>query len=167
MTAVSVVVPCYNESASVEQLRERLLPVLDRLSGRYSFELLLVDDGSTDDTYNRLLEAFHERPATHVIRHPKNLNLGGAIRTGISKATGELIANLDSDCTYDPSLLEPMLAEMERGADMVTVSPYHPLGRVDGVPAQRLILSKGLSLLYRLILRKRVFTYTALNRVYR
>ncbi len=167
MTAISVVIPCYNESSSVEQLREKLLPVLDRLAMHRSVELILVDDGSTDDTYDRLTIAFGKRDATHIVRHTKNLNLGGAIRTGILNSTGDLIANLDSDCTYDPTLLEPMLAEIDRGADFVTVSPYHPLGRVDGVPARRLVLSKGLSLLYRMILRKRVYTYTAINRVYR
>jgi dolichol-phosphate mannosyltransferase len=167
VAAVSVVVPCYNESASIAQLREKLLPVLDRLSPRHTVELILVDDGSTDDTYELLTRTFAGRAATRVVRHPKNLNLGGAIRTGIRESTGELIANLDSDCTYDPALLEPMLAEIERGADLVTVSPYHPRGRVDGVPAWRLLLSRGLSGLYRLILRKQIYTYTAMNRVYR
>ena len=167
MPALSVVVPCYNESASIAQLREKLLPVLDRLSAQHSIELILVDDGSTDDTYDRLTATFGADASTRVVRHPKNLNVGGAIRTGIRESTGELIANLDSDCTYDPALLEPMLAEIARGADLVTVSPYHPLGRVDGVPPSRLVLSRGLSALYRLILRKRIYTYTAMNRVYR
>jgi dolichol-phosphate mannosyltransferase len=167
MSSVSVVVPCYNESASIAQLHEKLLPVLDRIAAQHAVELVLVDDGSTDDTYDRLTRTFGERPATRVVRHPKNLNLGGAIRTGIRESTGELIANLDSDCTYDPALLEPMLAEIARGADLVTVSPYHPDGRVDGVPPYRLLLSRGLSALYRLLLRKRVYTYTAMNRVYR
>ena len=167
MSSISVVVPCYNESASIDQLHEKLLPVLDRIAAQHAVELLLVDDGSTDDTYERLTRTFGARPATRVVRHPKNLNLGGAIRTGIRESTGELIANLDSDCTYDPALLEPMLAEIARGADFVTVSPYHPRGRVEGVPPSRLLLSRGLSALYRLLLRKRVYTYTAMNRVYR
>ncbi|HEY4439442.1 MAG TPA: glycosyltransferase family 2 protein [Candidatus Elarobacter sp.] len=167
MPALSVVVPCYNESASIAQLYEKLVPVLDRLASEHSIELILVDDGSTDDTFDALTRTFGGRAATRVVRHPQNLNLGGAIRTGIRESRGEWIANLDSDCTYDPALLEPMLAEMARGADLVTVSPYHPQGRVDGVPAHRLLLSRGLSALYRLLLRKRVYTYTAMNRVYR
>lgn len=167
MTTLSIVVPCYNESAGVDQLRAKMLPVLDRLADRYQIELILVDDGSSDDTFERLTALFGDRPHTRIVRHPKNLNLGGALRTGIREAKGDLVANLDSDCTYDPDLLEPMLEEIERGADFVTVSPYHPRGTVDGVPPHRLFLSKSLSAAYRLILGKRFYTYTALNRVYR
>ncbi|MCC7519741.1 MAG: glycosyltransferase family 2 protein [Verrucomicrobiae bacterium] len=165
---LSVVVPCYNEADGIAQLRERLLPVLDRIAaaGR-EVDLLLVDDGSRDDTYARLCTAFGSRLRTRVVRHERNLNLGAAIRTGISETKGEWIANLDSDCTYDPALLEPMLEEMEKGADLVTVSPYHPEGRVEGVPAYRMFLSRSLTAMYRLILRKRIYTFTALARVYR
>jgi dolichol-phosphate mannosyltransferase len=167
MASLSVVVPCYNEADGIPQLKERLLPVLDRVAAQRDVELVLVDDGSTDDTYALLVAAFGDRPGTRVVRHPKNLNLGGAIRTGIRETHGDWIANLDSDCTYDPALLEPMLAEMERGADLVTVSPYHPQGRVDGVPAYRMVLSKSLTGMYRFLLRKRIYTFTALARVYR
>jgi len=167
MPSVSVVVPCYNEADGIPQLQEKLLPVLDRVASRHTVELIFVDDGSTDDTHQLLERAFSSRPNTRIIRHPRNLNLGAAIRTGIAESKGEWIVNLDSDCTYDPSLLEPMLAEMERGADLVTVSPYHPQGRVDGVPAYRMFLSKSLTAMYRLILRKQIYTFTALARVYR
>jgi dolichol-phosphate mannosyltransferase len=167
MRSVSVVVPCYNEADGIGQLKERLLPVLDRISARYEVELLLIDDGSTDATYRLLHDAFGGRPATRLIKHETNQNLGGAVRTGIRESTGEWVANLDSDCTYDPALLEPMLAQMESGSDLVTVSPYHPSGHVDGVPAWRLLLSKGLTAMYRILLRKRIYTFTALARVYR
>ncbi len=166
-TTLSVVVPCYNEADGIPQLREKLTPVLDRVASRRDVELILVDDGSRDDTFNLLNRAFGSRPNTRVVRHERNLNLGGAVRTGVKESRGEWIANLDSDCTYDPALLEPMLAEMEKGADLVTVSPYHPEGRVDGVPAYRMFLSGSLTAMYRLILRKRIYTFTALARVYR
>lgn len=166
-TSVSVVIPCYNEADGIAQLSEKLTPVLDRVAKRYEVELVLVDDGSTDDTYALLQKAFASRPATKVVRHEQNMNLGAAVRTGVAESRGEWIANLDSDCTYDPSLLEPMLEEMEKGADLVTVSPYHPQGRVDGVPAYRMFLSLSLTAMYRLILRKKIYTFTALARVYR
>ncbi len=166
MATVSVVVPCYNEAEGIAQLKEQLTPVLDRVALRHEVELIFVDDGSTDRTHALLEEAFGARPKTKVVRHERNMNLGAAVRTGVSESKGEWIANLDSDCTYDPSLLEPMLEEMARGADLVTVSPYAPQGRVDGVPAYRMFLSKTLTAMYRLILRKKIYTFTALARVY-
>ena len=167
MASLSVVVPCYNEEDGIPQLKEKLLPILDRVAVRHDVELILVDDGSTDHTHALLMETFSARPKTRVVRHARNLNLGGAVRTGIKESKGEWIANLDSDCTYDPSLLEPMLTEMEKGADLVTVSPYHPQGEVVGVPSYRLLLSKTLTAMYRLILQKKIYTFTALARVYR
>jgi dolichol-phosphate mannosyltransferase len=167
MVSVSVVVPCYNEEDGVPQLKQKLEPVLDRVAAKYELELILVDDGSTDRTYELLKQAFSSRSNTKIVRHEKNQNLGGAVRTGVKESKGEWIANLDSDCTYDPNLLEPMLIEMEKGADLVSVSPYHPKGKVIGVPAYRLFLSKSLTAMYRIILRKRIYTFTALARVYR
>lgn len=167
MMSLSVVVPCYNEADGIFQLKEKLIPVLDQVSTRYKVELVLIDDGSTDGTYLLLKEIFGLRPSTKIIKHEHNLNLGAAIRTGVAESSGEWIANLDSDCTYDPNLLLPMLAEMEEGADLVTVSPYHPHGRVVGVPAYRMFLSKTLTAIYRIILRKKIHTFTALARVYR
>jgi len=167
MATLSVVVPCYNEADGISQLHEKLLPVLERVSVNHVIELIFVDDGSTDDTHALLLQSFGSRKDSRVVRHKMNLNLGAAIRTGVTESHGEWIANLDSDCTYDPVLLEPMLKAMECGADIVTVSPYHPEGQVEGVPAYRMFLSKVLTAMYRLILRKQIYTFTALARVYR
>lgn len=160
-------VPCYNESDGIPQLKEKLLPVVEEARRSYDVELVFVDDGSKDNTYELLLASFASYPNTKVVRHEKNMNLGAAVRTGIAVSKGEWIANLDSDCTYDPALLIPMLEKMTGGADLVTVSPYHPEGKVDGVPAYRMGLSKSLTALYRLILRKKIYTFTALARVYR
>lgn len=167
MASLSIAIPCYNEADGVEYLKAELLPVLDRLATRHEIELLLIDDGSTDETYARLVAAFAGNREARVIRHPRNLNLGGGIRTGVRESKGAWIANLDSDCTYDPATLESMLTAMEQGADLVTASPYHPQGRVDGVPGYRLFLSKSLTWLYRALVRKRIYTFTAMVRVYR
>jgi len=167
MRTVSVVVPCFNEEDGIQQLCEKLGPVLDQASAAYELELVFVDDGSTDNTYTLLNKTFGHRNNTKVVRHKRNQNLGKAIRTGIQESRGEWIANLDSDCTYDPIVLEPMLQAMEQGADLVSVSPYHPQGQVVGVPAHRLFLSKSLTATYRLLLRKQIYTFTALARLYR
>lgn len=167
MRSVSIVVPCYNEADGVPQLKAKLVPILNRLKSRYVLQLILVDDGSLDETYSLLEANFSSVENCKVVRHEKNMNLGAAIRTGFSHSNGDWIAYLDSDCTYDPAFLEPMLEQMESGADLVTVSPYHPKGKVVGVPEYRLFLSKSLTAIYRVILRQKIYTFTAMVRIYR
>ena len=165
MVDVSVVIPCYNEEDGIEQLKSKLTPALDDLKKKYELELIFIDDGSSDSTFEKLKANFSS-PDCRIIRHEVNQNLGGATRTAMRNAKGKWIAFLDSDCTYEPSLLKPMLRKMEEGADMVTLSPYHPDGLVEGLAPYRLFLSKSLSFIYRLLLRKQIFTYTAMARVY-
>jgi dolichol-phosphate mannosyltransferase len=166
-SSVTVIIPCYNEAEGVTRLHALLLPVLQKLRTVRPVELVLVDDGSRDGTAQRLTAAFAGVPEVAVIRHPQNRNLGAALRTGLQAAKGDWIACLDADCTYDPEILPRLLAGLEAGADLVTASPYHPLGRVDGVPAWRLGLSWGLSWIYRQVLGVPVYTYTALARAWR
>jgi dolichol-phosphate mannosyltransferase len=166
LVSVSLVIPCFNEEDGIQQLQEKLLPVVERLKMRYDIELIFVDDGSTDSTYEKLNSAFANRGA-RILRHERNQNLGAATRTGLQNANGDWVAFLDSDCTYEPDLLEPMLNKMTEGSDLVTLSPYHPQGKVEGVAGYRLFLSKSLSAIYRMILRKPVYTYTAMARVYK
>ncbi|MEM9030917.1 MAG: glycosyltransferase, partial [Pseudomonadota bacterium] len=102
-----------------------------------------------------------------LIRHAANRGLGAAMMTGISAAETEIVAVTDSDCSYDPSKLWDMLPALGPGVAAVTASPYHKDGGVDGVPEWRLILSKGASALYRLVLNNKLATYTSCFRVYR
>lgn len=147
-------------------LREQLAPVLDALAASYDVELLFVDDGSRDRTVARIRELWPSR-AAKVVSHPRNLGLGAALRTGAASARGQLILNIDSDCTFRPSEIPALLARLDDDTDIVTASPYHPQGGVVGVPAHRLVLSRTLSALYRLVTGSEISTYTSMFRVYR
>lgn len=166
-SSLSVIIPLFNEFDGIPQLKEKLIPVLDRLASKHSIELILIDDGSTDGTYARLQEFFGKTPRARLIRHEKNLNLGAAIRTGSEAATSDWLVFLDSDCTYAPEIIDKLAEELRTGADLATASPYHPLGKVVGVPGYRLWLSKGLSMIYRFLLKKQIYTYTAMVRAFR
>lgn len=166
--AVSVIVPCYNEIEALPQFIRQMPPVLAELTRRHGpTELVLVDDGSRDGTGAALREAFGADPRVSVHAHPHNMGLGAALRTGFSRSRGEVLVTTDADGTYDfaqiPSLLERLTPEV----DLVTASPYHPEGAVLGVPAYRLVLSRGASLLYRGLLDPSVYTYTSMFRAYR
>lgn len=168
---LSIIVPCYNEAENTDKLRRELLPVLAGLAGRDKVELLLVDDGSTDRTLDAL-EALLNTPElggveARILRHTTNRGLGAALRTGFAAARGSVIVTTDSDGTYRFTEIPTLLHYIDDGADIVTASPYHPQGGVEGVPAYRLVLSRGSSLLYRLTVNPRIHTYTALFRAYR
>ena len=167
MTRLSLVVPCFNEEHGVRPLVAALRDACDALAPRYAVEILFVDDGSVDETAAQLEAACRALPAARVLRHARNRGLGAALRTGFAAATGELIATTDSDCTYDPRELPALLRLIEAGADVALASPYHPQGRVEQVPAYRLVLSRTLSWLYRAVTGASVHTYTSLFRVYR
>ena len=103
-----------------------------------------------------------------MVSHEVNRGLGAALRTGFSHATGDIVVTTDFDGTYHFSTIPQIVAHMQvYGVDMVTASPYHPRGSVEGVPGYRLLFSYGASLLYRILVSWKVHTWTALFRAYR
>ena len=108
---LSVLVPVYNEEATVEALLERVLAA----EAPVEKEVIVVDDGSTDGTGERLAGflSTHESVPVRLIRHQRNRGKGAAVRTALAAATGELALVQDADLEYDPAeygrLLEPIL----------------------------------------------------------
>jgi dolichol-phosphate mannosyltransferase len=137
------------------------------LSDKFDLEVIFVDDGSTDGTGEALKEAFASWPEARVVKHEVNRNLGAALKTGFATTTGDYIFVLDSDCTYPPTLIGPMLARLQEGYDIVTVSPWHPKGGAIGVPAYRQFLSRSLSRLFSCLLGSSNYTFTAMVRAYK
>jgi len=177
---LSIIVPCYNEVDNVSNLRDQLLPVAEEIvihgsdnspEAIRSVEILFVDDGSQDETYSKLKECFEGKNQAGVafkyLKHESNLGLGAAIRSGFSSASGDILVTVDSDGTYKYSEIPALLSFLTPKIDIVTASPYHPKGGVVGVPAYRLILSRGSSVLYRILVNWHVYTYTCLFRAYR
>lgn len=163
----TLIIPCYNEAEGIPHLREALQPVIDRLMAEGGVEVIFVDDGSTDGTGDLLRTAFADAPFVRILTHPRNRGLGAALRTGFQAARGEIVITTDSDGTYPFEEILRLLRYMGEDVDLVTASPYHPGGGIEGVPPWRQLFSFGASFLYRLILRSPVRTYTALFRAYR
>ncbi|MDP3938611.1 MAG: glycosyltransferase family 2 protein, partial [Deltaproteobacteria bacterium] len=157
---ISIVVPCYNEEESLPQLSGVLQQLIAAYEKTDDVEILLVDDGSTDGTL-AALERLAPGLRGHVLKHVGNKGIAEAYRTGFQAAKGDIVCTIDADCTFDPLELVPMLAELRAtAADLVVASPYHPRGRVEGVPGWRLILSRGASWIYRLLLPVKLYSYT-------
>jgi glycosyltransferase involved in cell wall biosynthesis len=117
---LSVVIPAYNEEDGIAAIVERVLRVMPTLQqvGVADAELIVVDDGSRDRTAE-IVRGYHE---VRLIRHVRNRNYGGALKTGFRHAHGDLLAFLDADGTYPPEFLPQMCRAAIDGAEMVVGS---------------------------------------------
>jgi glycosyltransferase involved in cell wall biosynthesis len=113
---ISVVLPCFNEEGCVEALTDEIAGVLDGLGVRY--EVLFVDDCSTDGTLAALGRAELRHPEVRVVRHSVNCGESAASATGFHHARGSVVVVMDSDQQNDPADI-PRLLEALRGADCV------------------------------------------------
>lgn len=165
--ALTIVVPCFNEEAALPHLRDKLQAARLLWKEKYDVHLILVDDGSRDDTWNVMQRLFQSEPNCTLLRQPANLGIGASILNGIRRAKTEVVCSIDSDCTYDPQQLERLMPMLTADVALVSASPYHPAGRVLDVPGWRLFLSQAASALYRFVLRQKLHTYTSCFRVYR
>ena len=117
MTLLSIVIPAYNEEKGIAEIACRVLSVAADLknAGVDQLELLIVDDGSKD----RTAEVASKIAGVNLICHPQNKGYGAALKTGFSKARGELIGFLDADGTYPPEYFPQLCRAALNGVDLV------------------------------------------------
>jgi glycosyltransferase involved in cell wall biosynthesis len=165
---VSVVIPCYNEEAILESNLGKVVSFLETKTDKYQWELVLVDDGSKDNTGKIADEFARKRSDVRVIHHPVNLNLGLALQTGFRHSKGDVIVVLDVDLSYSVESIEQLVDKLvETSADIVLASPYMKGGKVTGVPFSRRVMSKWVNRFMRLAAQDKYHTYTAMVRAYR
>lgn len=105
--SISVFFPCYNEQDNVARTVEQALAVLDRLNA--DFEVIVVDDGSSDATGRIAEEIAHRNARVKVVHHPTNLGYGAALQSGFGAATKQLVFYTDGDGQFDISEMPPLL----------------------------------------------------------
>jgi glycosyltransferase involved in cell wall biosynthesis len=118
MTDISIVVPVYNEAENVPLLAKSLDDTLSKL-GR-SYEILLVDDGSTDGTWEKLLECTRTYRHFRLIRFRRNFGQTAAISAGFTESKGRIIITLDADLQNDPADIPKLLEKIDKGFDVVS-----------------------------------------------
>ena len=107
---ISIVIPLYNEEENIQELCRGLIDVLDSM--RESYEVLFVDDGSTDGSYARLLEIKKNNENIKIVKFRRNFGQTAAIHAGFDYAQGEIIATLDADLQNDPQDIPDMVKKL-------------------------------------------------------
>jgi glycosyltransferase involved in cell wall biosynthesis len=116
--SVSFVIPMYNEELNIEHAIGAAVEALQKYAGDY--EIIIVDDASTDDSPRLVAQAGRENPRVRAIRHEVNRKLGGSLKTGFAAASKDLVLYMDADLPFDPDVLGRAIRALElTGADVI------------------------------------------------
>lgn len=165
---VSIIIPAYNEETLIEKNIKLLYLYLETLSDNYKWDVLIVNDGSSDQTAviaDTLAQTYETLRVHH---HTTNRNLGTAIRSGFQNTNGDYVIVLDIDLSYAPEHIKQLLSKaIAYDADMVIASPYMKGGKNTAVPRLRLILSKTVNYMMRKASGLNIYTFTGMVRAYK
>lgn len=164
---VTVILPAFNEAAILPHNFSYLCKYLDSLGGLYRWELIIVNDGSADDTGRLAEELAGSRNDVRVVHHSTNCGLGQALKTGFALSRGDYIVTYDMDLSYSPEHIGALLSKIRAtGAGIVVASPYAPGGCVANVPFLRRVLSIWANRFLWLVSHRHLSTLTGMVRCY-
>jgi glycosyltransferase involved in cell wall biosynthesis len=126
--AVSIVVPVRNEAENIAPLIAEIAAALD---GRWAYEIVYVNDGSTDATAERLAAQMRVRANLRVLRHEKSSGQSAAVRSGVRAAHGAVVATLDGDGQNNPAFLPELISALEQGGARIGLVAGQRVGRKD------------------------------------
>lgn len=164
---LSMIIPAYNEELMLESSLTTIYEHLQGMSQRYRFEVIVIDDGSTDRT-REIAESFAvDRPEVRVAALPSNMRLGEALRYGFKLSRGDVVIVFDSDLSYSVDHIDAMLHVMrEEHAKIVVASPYMKGGETTAVPWRRAAMSREVNRLLSATSQSKVKTVTGMVRAY-
>ena len=164
----TLALPVFNESSTISESLRHLLTQLQDDSAGYSWEILIVDDGSTDDTTS-VVEGlvWDVTIPVRVVRHPVNRGLGSTLSTLFREAKGDVVVTIDADLSYDAAHVGRLIRALETsGASVVVASPYMPGGRTHAVPRDLALRSRTANNYLGVMSPLRVRTFTGMVRAY-
>jgi len=115
---ISIIIPCYNEAQDLERLISRVILAMNSLARPY--EVIVVDDGSTDKSVDMLKEIASNKPFMKTVVLRRNYGQTAAMMAGIDYSTGDIIIPLDADLQNDPDDIPSLLAKIDEGFDVVS-----------------------------------------------
>lgn len=143
---ISIVIPAYNEEPVIQELKKRLQNVMTGCSA-YDFEVIIVENGSSDGTFSQLLSVHHEDPRFKIVRLSRNFGCDGGITAGLAFATGHAAVIMNADLQDPPELIPRFLQEWEAGNEIV----YGVIKKREGVnPVRRLLSRLAYMIIFRL-----------------
>ena len=138
---LSVVMPMYNEESVIFQNIQKVIAALESL--RISWEVVLINDGSTDHTLELAEEAAKQFSQLRVVSYSVNRGRGYALRKGFEAAEGQFIITTESDLTWGVETVVNLFQRLQTfGEDVVIASPYRTGGRLENIPWKRALLSR-------------------------
>ncbi|ETR76445.1 hypothetical protein X566_17605 [Afipia sp. P52-10] len=140
---LSLIIPAYNESSIILRNIEEIEGWMKENMPDLAYEIVVVDDGSTDAMGQLIDERAKNDPLLRPLHHKGNKGRGRAIRTGFSGSRGKYVICLDADLSYSPKHIPHLLKPLQNDqADITLASAYHPDGSVSNVPLSRALLSR-------------------------
>jgi glycosyltransferase involved in cell wall biosynthesis len=164
---VSLVIPAYNEAVLLPKHLATLCEYMQSLESEYRWEIVFINDGSSDET-GALAEAFAKtRDNVRVLHHTVNFGLGQAFKFAFNHCRGDYIVTLDLDLSYGPDHIKTLLSEIRQTkAKIVVTSPYMQGGKISHVPWLRRTLSIWANRFLSLAAKGNLSTLTSMVRVY-
>ncbi len=114
---LSIIVPMYNEEESIQLLYEK---IIENVAELYSYEIIFIDDGSTDASVKKVKELIAADPKVHLIVFRRNFGKAAALQAGFRNSTGEIIVTMDADLQDDPKEIPRFISKLEEGYDLVS-----------------------------------------------
>lgn len=165
--SVSIVISALNEAGILADSLLEICAYMDSLAGRYTWEIVIVDDGSEDDTWRVAREFAADRPNVLVLKHPHNFGLGQALTFAFANTQGDYIVTLDIDLSYSTDHIERLLEAIEsNSAKVVLASPYMDGGGLVAVPRFRKLLSVCANYFLSKVAPSNLSTLTGMVRAY-
>jgi len=164
---ISLVIAAYNEEAVIQENLKRLAAEMEK-SGKFDWEIICVDDGSSDKTGVLLDSLLNDISNLKVFHHRRNFGQGRALRTAFDFCTGDFIVTLDADLSYGPEYVFLLVdALREKNVEIALASPYSEGGKVENVPFYRHFLSRFGNLYLAWMSQYPISTSTCVVRAYR
>lgn len=140
---LTLIIPALNESSIILGNVDELAEWMRKHQPDISYEIIVVDDGSTDGMGDLLDDAVINRKWLKAVHHSRNMGRGRGVRSGFEHSSGQYIICLDADFSYSPEHIPLLLAPLMAGdTDITLASAHHPDGKIINVPYQRELLSK-------------------------